>query len=71
MPERSAARRRSLAAIALLALVFAAGVWGDAPLTTTDVVRFLNAGISERTILSELQGRGFSEPLTGTREEMT
>jgi VWFA-related protein len=41
---------------------------GDAPLTTADLVRFLKASISERTILLELQGRGFGEPLDLARE---
>ncbi|MFI5184808.1 MAG: VWA domain-containing protein, partial [Vicinamibacteria bacterium] len=41
---------------------------GDSPLTTADVVRFLRAGIGEHTILTELQGRGFSDPLDATRE---
>lgn len=41
---------------------------GDAPLTTADVVRFLRAGIGERTILAELSDRGFAEPLDQARE---
>jgi VWFA-related protein len=39
-----------------------------AALTTTDLVRFLKAGISEETILVELQSRRFAEPLDATRE---
>jgi VWFA-related protein len=46
----------------------AGGVRADAPLTTADVVRFLRAGISEQTILVELQGRGFGETLDPQRE---
>lgn len=56
-----------VAAVLLLAVV-AAGTGGDAPLTSLDVVRFLRAGISERTILSELQTRGFAETLDPARE---
>lgn len=40
----------------------------DGPLTTADVVRFLRAGVSERTILAEVQGRGFAEELDAARE---
>jgi VWFA-related protein len=40
----------------------------DAPLTTDDVLRFLRAGISERTILVELAGRGFAEAIDEPRE---
>jgi hypothetical protein len=40
----------------------------DAPLTAADVVRFLQAGISEPTILLELQNRDFGEPLDPPRE---
>lgn len=54
-------------AVLLLSLV-AVGVRADAPLTTADVVRFLKAGISERTILSEVASRGFAEPLDDARE---
>src|SRR5512143_3114765 len=46
----------------------AGGVRADAPLTAADVVRFLKAGISEHTIIVEVQGRGFAEPLDVTRE---
>jgi VWFA-related protein len=55
--------------VAVLVLMAAAvGVRGDAPLTTADLVRFLKAGISEKTILTELNNRGFSETLDFTRE---
>jgi VWFA-related protein len=55
--------------LAVLLLVSAApGVRGEAPLSTTDLVRFLRAGISESTILHELQTRGFMEALDGLRE---
>lgn len=46
----------------------AAAARGEGALTTADLVRFLRAGISERTILLELQGRGFGEDLDDTRE---
>jgi VWFA-related protein len=46
----------------------AGGARADAPLTAADVVRFLRAGISEQTILTELQNRGFAEPLDPRRE---
>jgi VWFA-related protein len=52
----------------LLLLACASLARSDAPLTTADVVRFLRVGISERTILVELQGRGFVETLDGPRE---
>lgn len=53
---------------AILLVVVAAGATGDATLTTADVVRFLRAGISEGTILAELQARGFGEALDEARE---
>jgi len=56
----------TLAALLLLALVGAASA--EAPLTTADLVRFLKVGISERTILAELQSRGFAESLDAGRE---
>ena len=46
----------------------AARAGGDQALTTADVVRFLRAGISERTILLEVQSRGFGESSTGARD---
>ncbi len=58
----------SRAFVALALLAAAAGVRGEAPLTTADLVRFLKAGISEKTILTELDNRGFSEPLDFGRE---
>jgi VWFA-related protein len=57
----------SLIAALLLAAALA-GAGTDPPLTAADVVRFLKAGISERTILAELDARGFGEPLDGARE---
>jgi VWFA-related protein len=57
---------RSIAA--LLLVVTAASAGASPPLTAADVVRFLKAGISEPTILTELQGRGFAEPLDAERE---
>ncbi len=59
--------RKSIVAVLVL-LAAAVGVRGEAPLTTADIVRFLKAGISEKTILTELDNRGFSEPLDFTRE---
>lgn len=56
------------AAVGLVALGLAAGARGDDPLGTQDVIRFLQAGISEHTILAELQTRGFKEPLDIERE---
>ncbi len=52
----------------LLLVAAAAGSWGDVPLTTADVVRFLRAGIGEHTILTELHDRGFAEPLDSAHE---
>jgi VWFA-related protein len=40
----------------------------DPPLTTADIVRFLRAGISEHTMITELQDRGFWAPLDPTSE---
>jgi VWFA-related protein len=60
---------RSIAAVVLLAaLALAPAALAEAPLTTADVVRFLRAGLSERTILVELTGRGFAETLDDTHE---
>ncbi len=68
--RRSRERRAVVGGIVALLLLVAAtqGVRGDTPLTTTDLVRFLRAGISEHMILSELQGRGFAETLDPARE---
>jgi VWFA-related protein len=57
-----------VAAVALLALGLAGRASGDGPLSTQDLVRFLQAGISEKTVLAELQSRGFAEPLDIERE---
>ena len=54
--------------VVLLWVAMAASVRADQALTTLDVVRFLKASISERTILLELQSRGFGEPLDAARE---
>jgi len=63
-------RLGKIAVVLLLAvLVMAAGgSAADDPLTSADVVRFLRAGLSERTILTELHDRGFGEALDATRE---
>ena len=64
MPKKPSSRAtRILAVVLLAALALAGGVRGDDPLSTADLVRFLRAGISERTILAELHERGFAEPL--------
>jgi VWFA-related protein len=57
-----------LAALVLLAAALCGPVLAEAPLSTTDVARFLRAGISEGTILTELRARGFSETLDAARE---
>jgi VWFA-related protein len=57
---------RAVAALLLAAL--AVGAHSDELLTTADLVRFLKAGISESTILTELKNRGFGEPFNGARE---
>lgn len=54
--------------VSLLMLVLATFARGESPLTTADVIRFLKVGISERTILLEVQTRGFGETLDATRE---
>jgi VWFA-related protein len=50
-------------AVAVLLLAPAPRAGSDPALTTADLVRFLQAGISEHTILAELQSRGFAGPL--------
>jgi VWFA-related protein len=55
-------------AAVLLWAAMAARAGGDQALTTSDVVRFLKANISEHTILLEVQSRGFGEPLDQARE---
>jgi VWFA-related protein len=62
---------RSVGALLLVfavAVAVAVAAGADPPLVAADVVRFLEAGISEPTILTELQGRGFGEPLDAERE---
>ena len=56
-----------IVALACVALA-AARVDGEPALTIADLVRFLHAGISERTILVEVQARGVAEPLDETAE---
>jgi VWFA-related protein len=56
------------ALVALLLAALAVGAQGDELLTTADLVRFLKAGISESTILTELSHRGFGEPLDDEHE---
>ena len=67
--DRSPQSAGAGALVAVLLLATLAGrAGGDAALTTADVVRFLRAGISEHTILTELAERGFGEALDETRE---
>jgi len=73
--SRDRLRRKKLVAVlviaAVAAMALAAGVSAvsaDDALTTADVVLFLRSGISERTILTELQERGFGDPLDATGE---
>jgi VWFA-related protein len=54
--------------VALLLAALAVGARGDELLTSADLVRFLKAGISEGTILTELSQRGYGEPLDDTQE---
>ncbi|HVQ30530.1 MAG TPA: VWA domain-containing protein [Vicinamibacteria bacterium] len=56
-----------LVAVLLLA-VLGVPARAEAPLDTASLVRFLRAGIGERTILAELKDRGFGEALDATRE---
>jgi VWFA-related protein len=56
------------AAAVLLLAAAAAGASVDPPLTTADVVRFLAAGVSERTVRAEVDARGFAEPLDAEGE---
>ena len=49
--------------LVLVLAALAAGAGGDDPLAAADVARFLKAGISEHTILTELRERGFAEPV--------
>jgi len=56
-------------AVAFLLATLAVRAAGDTPLSTADLVRFLEARISERTILAELADLGFAEPLDAAREE--
>ncbi|HUG54868.1 MAG TPA: VWA domain-containing protein [Vicinamibacteria bacterium] len=65
---RGAGRRFGLFALTMLLAALATGARGGTPLTTADLVRFLEAGISERTILAEMADLGFAEPLGAARE---
>ena len=57
-----------VAAVVVLGVALAAAAPGDDPLVAADVARFLRAGISEHTILTELKERGFGEPLDAAAE---
>ena len=66
-------RERVFAKLVVVLLLAVAAVTAGAkaaedPLTTADVVRFLGAGLSERTILTELKDRGFGEALDSSHE---
>ena len=68
-PRPLGARRAARSVLALLLLAALVGpASGEPPLTSADVLRFLRAGISEKTILAELSQRGYSEPLDTDRE---
>jgi VWFA-related protein len=54
--------------VLLAAAVAASAAVVGAPLTAADVVRFLEAGIGERTILTELRDRGYGEPIDAAQE---
>ena len=63
--------KRFIGAVIIPVLVFvsaAASARVDPPLTTADIIRFLEAGISERTVLIELKDRGFWAPLDSPSE---
>jgi VWFA-related protein len=68
MPRDGVVGRAALRVLGALLLAAAMAGAADPPLTAADVVRFLGAGISERTILAELEGRGFAEPLDAAGE---
>src|SRR5262245_1679181 len=55
-------------AAALLLVAIARATGGEGPLTAEDLVRFLKVGISERTILAEVQGRGIAQALDPASE---
>jgi VWFA-related protein len=67
MLNRGVMSRDRLVGTVMAALLAAAAVVAtaatDAALTAADVVRFLDAGISERTILAELRERGYAEAI--------
>src|SRR5262245_50027105 len=67
--ERRSSRVVASCLLPVLLLAVPARVGGETPLTTADVVRFLKVGISERTILVELQSRGFAEALDQGKED--
>lgn len=58
---------RTRAAVSLLFGLIAAAA--DAPLRIADLVRFLQAGVSERAILSEVRERGVGEPFDAEKEQ--
>src|SRR5262249_21317607 len=61
-------RLRTVAVLLCVCLGLTAVVRGAGKLMTADLVRFLRAGISEETILTELRSRGFGETLDQARE---
>src|SRR5262245_12928817 len=58
-----------LLSLVLAAALLGAPAHGEPPLDAAALVKFLRAGISERTILAELRDRGFGEVLNASREE--
>jgi VWFA-related protein len=62
-PRRPASGTFHPVVAVLLLLALAAGALSDTPLTTADILRFLKAGLSERTMLIELSNRGFQPAL--------
>jgi VWFA-related protein len=56
------------ALVATLVLALAGAASGEPPLKMADIVRFLQAGVGERTILLEIQDRGIAEPLDAAAE---
>ncbi|HVO12922.1 MAG TPA: VWA domain-containing protein [Vicinamibacteria bacterium] len=58
----------AIAVTVLLGLALGGRAEAERALTTADVQRFLTAGISEGTVLTELNARGFGEPLDQAAE---
>ncbi len=68
---RRAFRAAAVAGVAIgLGVALGGRAEADRALKTADIQRFLTAGISEGTILTELNARGFGEPLEASGEAM-